>query len=304
MQTMQPLITIFSAPKPFSDPHIATIQRNAIQSWLHLGETVDVLLIGEEPGLEQVVNDYSLNYIRAVDRNESGTPLVSSLFSIAREWAQSPYMAYVNADILLLPNFVQAAKRVGDLVTDFLLIGQRWDLQVDHLLDFSDGWEQRLKTNVSQNGNLHLPAGSDYFIYPRHLFKEIPDFAIGRAGWDNWMIYHAKHQDWMVVDGTPSMTVIHQNHDYSHLPGGRPHYEQEESFVNEDLAGGQGNLYMVLDCDRQIQDGQLLRPQISLVRSLRWAERWAAPKNGTDSRIRNYLSRRFRRLRRRLTGSL
>jgi hypothetical protein len=108
----------------------------------------------------------------------------------------------------------------------------------------------------------------------------------------------------MVVDGTPSMTVIHQNHDYSHLPGGRPHYEQEESFVNEDLAGGQGNLYMVLDCDRQIQDGQLLRPQTSLVRSLRWAERWAAPKNGTDSRIRNYLSRRFRRLRRRLTGSL
>jgi len=301
---MHPFITIFSAPKPFSDPHIANIQRNAIQSWLHLGEAVDVLLIGEEPGLEQVVNDYSLNYIPAVGRNESGTPLVSSLFSAARNWAKSPYMAYVNADILLLPDFVEAAKQVADQAKDFLLIGQRWDLQVDHLLDFSDDWAQRLKTVVNQTGSLHLPAGSDYFFYPRHLFKDIPDFAIGRAGWDNWMIYHAKQQDWIVVDGTPSITTIHQNHDYSHLPGGRPHYEQDESFVNEDLAGGQGNLYMVLDCDRQIRDGQLRRPQMSLVRALRLAERWTAPKNGADSRVRTYLSRRFRRLRRRVTGSL
>lgn len=108
----------------------------------------------------------------------------------------------------------------------------------------------------------------------------------------------------MVVDGTPSITVIHQNHDYSHLPGGRPHYEQEELFVNEDLAGGQGNLYMVLDCDRQIRDGQLRRPQMNLVWSLRQAERWTAPKNGADSRIRSFITRRFRRLRRRVTGSL
>jgi len=301
---MEAFITIFSAPKPFSDPHIATIQRNAIQSWLHLGEAVDVLLIGEEPGLEQVVKDYSLNYIPGVGRNESGTPLVSSLFSAARNWAKSPHMAYVNADILLLPDFVEAAKQVADQVKDFLLIGQRWDLQVDHLLDFSDGWAQRLQTAVRNTGSLHLPAGSDYFIYPRHLFNDIPDFAIGRAGWDNWMIYNAKQENWMVVDGTPSITVIHQNHDYSHLPGGRPHYVQEESFVNEDLAGGQSNLYMVLDSDRQIRNGRLHRPQMTLVWSLRQAERWAAPKNGADSRTRRYLSRRFRRLRRRVTGSL
>ena len=32
-----PLITIFTAPKPFTDPHIDVIQRNAIQSWLQPG---------------------------------------------------------------------------------------------------------------------------------------------------------------------------------------------------------------------------------------------------------------------------
>ena len=40
-------ITIFSGPKPFTLPHIATIQRNAIRSWLALGAEVDVLLLAD-----------------------------------------------------------------------------------------------------------------------------------------------------------------------------------------------------------------------------------------------------------------
>ncbi len=41
------LITFFSAPKPFTDPHIAMIQRNAIKSWTLLPD-VEVILLGEE----------------------------------------------------------------------------------------------------------------------------------------------------------------------------------------------------------------------------------------------------------------
>ena len=37
-------LTIFSAPKKFTDPHIDIIQRNAIQSWQHLGPDVEVIL--------------------------------------------------------------------------------------------------------------------------------------------------------------------------------------------------------------------------------------------------------------------
>ena len=48
-------LTIFTAPKPFTDPHIALIQRNAILSWLHLGPRVAVILLGEELGLEFAV---------------------------------------------------------------------------------------------------------------------------------------------------------------------------------------------------------------------------------------------------------
>ena len=50
MSASDPLITIFTAPKPFTNPHIDLIQRNAIQSWLHLGDDVNVVMIGNEPG--------------------------------------------------------------------------------------------------------------------------------------------------------------------------------------------------------------------------------------------------------------
>ncbi len=297
-------LTIFSAPKAFTNPHISTIQRNAIQSWTHLGPQVQVLLVGEEEGLAQAAAEYSVPLIPNVKRNDSGTPLVSSIFQLARQASQSPLLAYVNADVLLLPDFVEAALQVAGQLERFLVIGQRWDLDVRALLDFSAGWEQRLQGDRQQRGRLHLPAGSDYFIFPRALFGEMPEFAIGRAGWDNWMIYHARCQGWPVVDGTPTIKVIHQDHDYSHLPGGKPHYELPESRVNEALAGGSANLYMVLDSDRQLIGGKVRKPRWTWLRTLRRMETWLTPPDGSRKGWRWQLARQARRLRRKQTGSL
>ena len=78
------LITLFSAPKPFTDPHIATIQRNAIKSWTLLPD-VDVILLGDEEGLAEAADELGVKHIPDVARSESGTPLISSMFHLARE---------------------------------------------------------------------------------------------------------------------------------------------------------------------------------------------------------------------------
>jgi len=301
---MTPLLTIFSAPKPFIDPHISTIQRNATQSWLNLGDLVDVILVGNERGLAEVCSEYQVRQLSDVQRNESGTPLVNSIFRLARQASESPLLVYVNADILLLPDLVEASRQVSVLAQEFLVVGQRWDLDVRNLIEFNSGWEQHLRNEIRYRGKKHLPAGSDYFIFPRQLFSDIPDFAIGRAGWDNWMIYHARQQGWLVVDGTPSIMVIHQEHDYRHLPDGKPHYTSQESFDNEALAGGTANLYMVLDSQKQLRNGRLLNPNPSLVRTLRRGEVWLTPPDGVRQGWRWKLARQLRRMRRRITGSL
>ncbi len=300
----QPFLTLFTAPKPFLDPHIATIQRNALQTWLHLGPEVEVIVVGEEPGLAAVAAEYGLRHLPDVARNELGTPLVSSIFELARQASASPLLAFSNADMLFLPDLVTAAQQVSRLSERFLLLGQRWDLDVRQPLDCSPGWEGRLRADVAKRGRLHQPAGSDYFVFPCTLFTEMPDFAIGRAGWDNWMIYHARQQGWPVIDATASILAIHQDHDYSHLPGGKPHYTLPESQKNETLAGGSANLYMILDSDRRLVDGQFRPPKMSLVWALRWGEVWLTPPGGERAGLRWSLARQLRRWRRKLTGSL
>lgn len=256
-----PEITIFTAPKPFTNPHIAILQRNAIRSWLALGPAVEVLLIGEEEGLAEAAAEFGVRHLPAVARNDLGTPLIPSIFDLARQAGSAPLLAYVNADILLLPDFVETCRLSAQWPRDFLIVGQRWDLDVTELLDFSGDWPARLQARCRENGKLHARMGSDYFVFPRAGFTDMPAFAIGRAGWDNWMIYAARRKGWLVVDGTESVQVIHQNHDYSHLPGGQPHYKLPETFENIRLAGGRlVTRFTLLDTNCRLKEGRLLPP--------------------------------------------
>ena len=252
------LITLFTAPKPFTNPHIALIQRNALRSWQALGPEVEVVLIGQEEGLADAAAELGFAHRSDVARNALGTPLVSAIFELGRSFSQSPLLAYVNADIILLSDFVQAARAVSAACERFLIVGQRWDLEVTKELSFTPGWEAVLRAHLQSEGKRHLRAGSDYFIFPRKCFEHIPDFSIGRAGWDNWMIYEARRQSWAVVDATPDVDIIHQNHDYSHLPNSQPHYRLPETGENIRLAGGRRVLFNLDDATHQLVHGQLV----------------------------------------------
>lgn len=267
-----PLITFFSAPKPFTDPHIAMIQRNAIKSWTLLPD-VEVILLGEETGLAEAAKELGVRRIPNVARNDSGAPLISSMFQLARENSEGDLLCIINTDMILMPDFVEAAKQVEGQRSKFVLLSQRWDYDIASPIDFADGWEIGLRESVRKQNQLHRPAGSDFFLFPLSTFHEIPPFTIGRAGWDNWMIYKARKEGWAVIDCTSSVMVVHQNHDYSHLPEGKPHYEHPETNENIRLAGGQANIrYTILDSTHQLVNGKLSRPKMTSARFMRKLE--------------------------------
>lgn len=265
-------ITLFSAPKPFIDPHIAMIQRNAIRSWTLLPD-VEVILLGEETGLAEAARDLGVTHIKNVKRNENGTPLISSMFQLARQNSHSDLLCIVNADMILLLDFVEAARLVKGQRSQFVLLSQRWDYEITQHLDFTQDWQARLRSSVLGQNQLHRPAGSDFFLFPKSCYTDIPNFTIGRAGWDNWMIYKARKEGWPVIDCTPSVMIVHQNHDYSHLPGGKSHYDHPDTDENIRLAGGQANIrYTILDSTHQLVDGRLTRPKMSALRFQRQVE--------------------------------
>ena len=254
-----PLITLFTAPKPFTNPHIDLIQRNALRNWLALGEDVEVVVIGNEDGIEEVCRELGVRHIPDVDCNEMGTPLISSIFNLGRQVNDSPFLVYVNADILFLPELVDGVRVLADEQTAFLGVGQRYDLDVTSNLDFSGDWADELRQRAQNVGKLHGQTGSDYFVFPRSCFKEIPDFAVGRAGWDNWMIFRARWQGWPVIDMTDAVTIVHQNHDYAHLPGGIVHFHQPETAVNVRIGGGRRTIFTLADATHRLSQAGIKR---------------------------------------------
>ena len=273
-----PLVTLFSAPKPFTNPHIATIQCNAIKSWALLPD-VEVILLGEETGLAEAAHELGVKHLPNVARNASGTPLISSMFQLARENSSSDLLCIINADMILMSDFVEAALEsrsllLGKRQQKFVLLSQRWDLDQTQPIEFTEGWQDRLRSTTHRQGSLHRPAGSDFFLFPKSCYTDIPNFTIGRAGWDNWMIYKARQEKWAVIDCTPSVIIVHQNHDYSHLPGGKPHYEHPDTNENIRLAGGEANIrYTIIDSTHQLtEDGKLVRPKMSYLRFMRGVE--------------------------------
>jgi hypothetical protein len=268
------LITIFSAPKSFTNLHIAAIQRNAIASWTKLPD-VEVILLGDEPGLAEVAHDLGVKHISEIPRSPSGAPLMDAMFRLAREASPTPLYAIVNADIILFADLVGAAKKVSAQMEKFVILGQRWDLNVTAPLDFSTGWQGQLRNTLHATGFLHRPAGSDYFLFPTSCYTNIPGFTIGRAGWDNWMIYHARKTGFPVIDATQDVMIIHQNHDYSHLPGGKPHYNHPETDENIRLAGGRAmTRFTVLDTDKRLENGKILPQKMDSARLWRRIEAW------------------------------
>ncbi len=241
------MLTIFSCPKPFRG-QIEITQRNAIQSWTCLEPKTEVLLLDDEEGTSEVVEEFNIRHIRHVAHNEFGTPLISSIFAEAEKAATYKAMCYVNADIILMSDFIHAVQRVLMEMPHSLMVGRRWNLDIREAMDFNIDWERLLKTQVVQRGKLHPHFGIDYFVFPKGVWGEIPPFAIGRPGWDNWMLYRAHSLNLPIIDLTKATTIVHQNHDYSHHPQGwKGAMKGEEFRQNIRFAGETAHAHSLLD---------------------------------------------------------
>ena len=242
-----PSFAIFTIPKPFEDPHIACIQRNAIASWCALGGDVEVILIGDDAGVAETAIDLGVMHVNDVDRNEHGTPLVSSAFEIAKSVSDAPVLIYCNADVILLHDFKAALSELlrSDISQEFLAIGRRTDLDVNLAIEFDDRLAVKdLLEKTQQHGSLASIVCKEYFAFPRDLFDKVPPFAVGRGNWDNWMVANTKQRGVPVVDLSDQTAAIHQNHDYKHIDVDsdrrRKHcyLSGDEARENQRLAGG------------------------------------------------------------------
>ncbi len=260
------MFTLFALPKAFVG-HFDIIQRNAIKSWIELHPAGEILLFGNDIGTAEVASEYGLQHIPEVTQNSSGTPLLNDVFEKAQQIAKYPILCYVNADIILMQDCIHAVAQATRQFDRFLLVGQRWDVDLKENIDFSSICEEDFRSYIRQSSTLHDVYAIDYFVFSRGGFGTLPPFAVGRAGWDNWMIYRARCLGIPVIDATPSVVIAHQNHDYSHLEGGQTAaYQGIEALQNKRLAGEE-SYFNIRDATHRLT---ALGPELNLEKACLW----------------------------------
>src|SRR5262249_44740916 len=153
---------------------------NAINSWLRLGTEVEVMLFGTDEGVAEICKELCLVSVPDVACTEFGTPLLSDMYARAQKYGKFPLLCYINADIILLEDFVVAVERLVNHHAPFVMIGRRIDVDFCRELDFETDWRAEVRAAAAVRGVPGAPVCLDYFLFRRGAIPAMPCFAIGR----------------------------------------------------------------------------------------------------------------------------
>jgi hypothetical protein len=205
-------------------------------------------LFGDDEGVAETAHELGVVHVPVIEKNEFGTPLLSSAFGSAQESVKNNILMYANSDVIFFQDLIEAVQGIDR--SSFLLCGRRWDLDVKEEIDFGNKrWNEELLDKVKKEGKRHGLSGMDYFVFPKNTI-DMPAFAVGRPGWDSWLIYDMRSRRVPVINATDAITVVHQNHDFSHSKfGEKKRVGGPEWQKNIEIAGGLTNMLTLRDAD-------------------------------------------------------
>ena len=221
-----------------------------------------VILFGRSEGIEELSGQQGIIFCPDVLTSAEGTPRIDDMFIRGQQLAEHDICCFINADIITTSVFSQAVISVHEkLKKHYLIVGQRYNISMDHLLDFHEGWDGEFQKLISGKGTLHPPMGSDYFAFPRGQYRNMPSLLVGRGGWDLWMIYDGRRRNLKVTDLSEAALVYHQDHDYKHRKQEYAHYTQDEEALENlrHLPAGETYDYTLYACNFSFSRGKLHR---------------------------------------------
>jgi hypothetical protein len=253
------MLTIFTSPKAFRN-QFDRIQCNTLSSWTNLGHGTQVVVVGNEPGTTEAVRRFGAHHIPQVDTDPQGLPYIDSLVRHAEHVSPHRMVMYANADILFLPELIGTIEAVQQWTFPFLIVGSRTDLDVHDFINFANPKEiSALRQRALKDGKHPPPGAIDYFLFSKGLFGGMPPLVIGRPAWDNWMLWGAIHRGARLINATNAILAIHQNHDYSHHPGGKSVIWNDPSAQSNRAIMGEWRAYTLDDATHRLDAGGLHR---------------------------------------------
>lgn len=216
------MISFITAFKKFKPPY-DMIQNSAIYSW-RINEIKAVAPLNEVGIKEKCSGHDNLILIENVKRaRELGfsnqCPIVKDLIAKALPFFDTTIIALINSDVIITEGFVDKVHRIIDKYGyDIYMVGSRHDIQLNYYVNSPETYKKVLQEEYSHYDHM---TSSDIFITSKFLWKKIihdmPDFILGRYGWDNWLHMYAEINKLKKYNCSDALPILHCKHDHMHI---------------------------------------------------------------------------------------
>ena len=155
----------------------------------------------------------------------------------AEKFFNTTMYCFANSDILFNEGFIhtleQAILPYIPQLQGLMLVGKRTNVHMD--MNRTIKWFDEVDM-LAKNGSLFGENAQDYFVTLKGGFPwdNIPDFVIGRNGYDNWLVAKAMKERITTIDGTNTILAFHQSGHDGDFAWKR---QESEKKINVELGG-------------------------------------------------------------------
>ena len=194
-----------------------TLHKHTLMNWASLAPSV-------LPVLFLMPNDTKFwtprarelgSMVENVTRTREGVPVIKDMFNITATKYPSRFIGFANADNLFGKSLVDTLAGLSlnhlDLVHSriSLIVGRRRGIR-DTAIQETTG---EYVDSIAYRYSLFQTFAQDYFIFGnggKFHWDRVPDFIVGRVGNDNWFVVMAQRWNVTLIDGTKTITNLHQ----------------------------------------------------------------------------------------------
>ena len=233
-----PLLTLFTSIKDLKVRR--AIHNRTLINWASLGPAVrPVLYVTGDEEYDWGVAAKALGWsVRYAPKLVKGIPVLKDLFRDVRQSSvQTPFYGFANSDNMFDTSLVDTLRYLYVTVdpSNVFVVGRRTNVNVKDI-DNNYVKDPKYVASLMPRGTLFKTNAQDYFITTSGGFPwdKVPDFVIGRPGYDNWLV--AKSLDWRVniIDATETIHDIHQTGSDGNMSGWN---STDDLCVNRNMVG-------------------------------------------------------------------
>jgi len=204
-------IIFITIPRSFNPPFLIA-QENCLNAIKKYNKNSEIILYSDDDGIDDYARKHG--YITPKNVKKIGhLPLVNQAILFAAEKFPNSKICFINSDILILNSLTDILQLIkSESFSEYLLVCRRTEVMVNSLLTY-DEFNYVIKNHKIDNTRGRNTA-MDFFLFDSSFVKKInmPDFPIGRPGWDNWLAAHARILNIPLIDISDVIVIAHQDH--------------------------------------------------------------------------------------------